>query len=163
MRMWKLALPMALAASFLAGRGSASLAPPASPDRERVTGIGGVFFKAKDPQALGAWYRDHLGLALLGEPSQPFSAFLWRDRDDQTRLGTTVWAVFPQDTRHFAPSQAPFMVNYRVADLNRLLAQLRAQGVAVEERVVEDFNGRFAWLADPEGNRIELWEPKPGF
>jgi predicted enzyme related to lactoylglutathione lyase len=78
-------------------------------------------------------------------------------------LAHTVWSLFPSGTKYFAPSDAPFMVNYRVGDLDRMLAQLRALGVRIEPKVVEDFNGRFTWIVDPEGNKIELWEPKAGY
>lgn len=128
---------------------------------ERVTGIGGVFFKARDPKALSAWYQEKLGIAL--QQGGAFSLFRWREQEDSTRIGTTVWSLFPSDTKYFSPSSASFMVNYRVRDLDRMLAQLRALGVRVEGKVVEDFNGKFAWVIDPEGNKIELWEPKAGF
>lgn len=131
------------------------------PPAERVTGIGGVFFKARDPKALGVWYQDKLGVALM--EGGTWSLFRWREQGDPERAGTTVWSLFPSDTKYFAPSQATFMINYRVRDLDRLLAQLRAQGVAVEPKVLEEFNGKFAWVVDPEGNKIELWEPKAGF
>ena len=133
---------------------------PALP-AERVTGIGGVFFKAKDPKALSAWYRDKLGVPL--QSGAEFGLFLWREREDQARMGTTVWSLFPADTKYFGPGPSSVMVNYRVRDLGRMLAQLRALGVKVEPKVTDDFNGKFAWAADPEGNRIELWEPKAGF
>ncbi len=128
---------------------------------KRVTGIGGIFFKAKDPKALVAWYRQHLGIA-VGGPAPVGPAFTWRERYDQTRLATTTWAIFREETTYFAPSKAPFMLNYRVRNLDRIIAQLRGSGIAVEPKIVEDEAGRFAWLLDPEGNRIELWEPKPG-
>lgn len=122
----------------------------------RVTGIGGVFFKAKDPKALKAWYRDRLGI----EPDPDgYVSFPWREKEDPERTGYTVWEPFPQDTKYFDPSRAPFMVNYRVDDLAGLLAALRAAGVEVEDRIEELEYGKFAWIADPEGNRLELWEP----
>ena len=129
---------------------------------ERVTGIGGVLFKAKDTKALGAWYRDNLGLEVQGGAPE-WLAFEWREREKPSRLGSTVWALFRSDTKYFGPSQAPFMINYRVRNLDRMLAQLRAHGVGVEPKVADEFNGRFAWVMDPEGNKIELWEPKEGF
>jgi catechol 2,3-dioxygenase-like lactoylglutathione lyase family enzyme len=128
---------------------------------ERVTGIGGVFFKARDPKALSVWYREKLGLTLA--EAAEFSLFEWRDREDSGRVGTTVWSLFRSDSDYFAPSQATFMINYRVRNLDRMLAQLRALGVSVESKVAEEFNGRFAWVVDPEGNKIELWEPKAGY
>jgi len=126
---------------------------------ERVTGIGGIFFKAKEPQKLKAWYQDHLGI-ISGDDSP--AIFHWREKDDPDRLGFTVWNPFPHDTKYFDPSPAPFMINYRVANLDRLLEQLRAEGVQVEDRIEEYEYGRFAWITDPEGNRIELWEPPKG-
>jgi predicted enzyme related to lactoylglutathione lyase len=126
---------------------------------ERVSGIGGVFFKARDPKTLGAWYRQALGIDIV----QGFAKFPWREREDSTRVASTAWSLFPSTTKYFAPSDAPFMINYRVRNLDAMLAQLRALGVAVDSKVTEDFNGKFAWVVDPEGNKIELWEPKPGY
>jgi catechol 2,3-dioxygenase-like lactoylglutathione lyase family enzyme len=134
--------------------------PPGLP-AERVAGIGGVFFKARDPKALSAWYRERLGVPVRA--GGEWSLFEWREREDAGRVGTTVWSLFPSDTGYFSPSQATFMINYRVRDLDGMLAQLRALGVGVESKVAEEFNGRFAWVVDPEGNKIELWEPKPGY
>lgn len=122
----------------------------------RVTGIGGVFFKAEDPEALTAWYREHLGLDTGSGRSVVFE---WREAADPERLAYTVWGPFPTTTRYFQPSTAPFMINYRVEDLDALLEVLRAEGVEVEGSVEEFDYGRFAWILDPEGNRIELWEP----
>lgn len=125
----------------------------------RVTGIGGIFFKAQDPKALAAWYRKHLGLDV-----QPWggAAFTWQSADNPQGVGTTVWSPFAADTGYFAPSTAPFMVNYRVAELHALLAVLRAEGVKVEDKVDESEYGKFAWVIDPEGNKLELWEPPAG-
>jgi catechol 2,3-dioxygenase-like lactoylglutathione lyase family enzyme len=128
---------------------------------EQVTGIGGVFFKAHDPRALSAWYREKLGVPV--REGGEWALFEWRERQDPDRVGHTVWSLFPADTRYFAPSEAAFMVNFRVRDLDRMLAQLRALGVTVESVGAPEFNGRFAWVMDPEGNKIELWEPKPGY
>jgi catechol 2,3-dioxygenase-like lactoylglutathione lyase family enzyme len=122
---------------------------------EKVTGIGGVFFRVRDPERMAAWYRDHLGISSQGG----YADFVWREHERPNEVGRTVWAVFPPDTDHFGPTQPAFMINYRVSNLERMLAQLRSKGVAVEK--VEDYDyGRFAWITDPEGNRIELWEPK---
>ena len=122
---------------------------------ERVTGIGGIFFRVQDPERLSAWYRDNLGIAA----EDGHADFPWRDHDRPDDVGRTVWSLFPADTDYFGPSKPAFMVNYRVANLDRMLEQLRGKGVAVEK--VEDYDyGRFAWITDPEGNRIELWEPK---
>jgi hypothetical protein len=131
------------------------------PPAERVTGIGGIFIKAKDPKTLAAWYNDHLGVPRANGPVPPL--FRWRDHEDPKQVGTTVWGLFRADTKYFAPSTAPFMINYRVNNLEGLLTRLRAAGATIEGKVVEDFNGKFGWVMDPEGHKIELWEPKPGF
>jgi catechol 2,3-dioxygenase-like lactoylglutathione lyase family enzyme len=122
----------------------------------RVTGIGGLFFKAKDPKAMYDWYRKHLGIE--GEPDQG-AMFHWRDAADPDKTGLTVWSIFPQTTKYFDPSPAPFMMNFRVDNLTELLKLLREEGVAIDPKVEEHEYGKFAWITDPEGNRIELWEP----
>ena len=122
---------------------------------KRVTGIGGIFFKAQDPAALKIWYRENLGI----DAGQYGATFTWRDKDNPEQEGQTAWSLFPQDTKYFDPSSAQFMINYRVDDLDGLLAALRSSGVVVDEPVQEFDYGRFAWVMDPEGNRIELWEP----
>ncbi len=131
---------------------------------ERVTGIGGIFFKARDPRQMMAWYSKHLGIGANTDEGagETYTEFTWRDSKDPQRTGSTVWALFPHDTSYFDPGTSPFMVNYRVADLDALLAQLRAEGVQVEERIEEYEYGRFGWITDPEGSRIELWEPPKG-
>lgn len=129
---------------------------------ERVTGIGGIFFKARDPRQMMAWYSKHLGIGANTGEGETYAEFTWRDSEEPQRPGSTVWALFPQDTTYFDPGTAPFMVNYRVADLDALLAQLKAEGVHVEERIEEYEHGRFGWITDPEGSRIELWEPPGG-
>lgn len=123
---------------------------------KRVTGIGGIFFKARDPQALAAWYRDHLGLNVEDWGG---AVFQWAD---DSATGTTVWSPCKHDTGYFAPSAAPFMVNFRVADLHALLAVLRAEGCEVMDAVEESEFGKFGWVMDPEGNKLELWEPPAG-
>ena|SRR5688500_5345118 len=124
---------------------------------KRVTGIGGIFFKTNDPEALTRWYQEHLGIEL--DP-QGYVSFEWRDKDDPSHKGSTAWAPFPADTDYFKPSSKPFMINYRVENLDYVLEQLRKEGVTVEDRIQNEPYGRFAWLTDPEGNRIELWEPR---
>jgi catechol 2,3-dioxygenase-like lactoylglutathione lyase family enzyme len=113
---------------------------------EKITGIGGVFFKAKDAEALRRWYGENLGIDV--DPNWGGAQF-----------GDTVWSIFKGDTRYFDPSAQPFMINYRVANLDAMLAQLRSAGVQVDDKVDESEFGRFGWVMDPEGNRIELWEP----
>jgi predicted enzyme related to lactoylglutathione lyase len=122
---------------------------------EKVTGIGGIFFRAKDPAGMSAWYEKHLGIAA----KDGHADFVWREHKRPKKTGRTVWSVFPAKTGYFGSGRQTFMINYRVAKLERMLAQLRRAGVTVEK--VEDYDyGRFAWITDPEGNRIELWEPK---
>lgn len=124
----------------------------------RVTGIGGIFFKARDADALRAWYRAHLGLDVQ---SWGGVAFPWRESEMPDREGATIWTIFPSDSDYFGPSGARFMINYRVADLAKVLSELREEGCRVEERVEESEFGKFGWIVDPEGNRVELWEPPP--
>jgi len=126
---------------------------------KRVTGIGGVFFKSKDPKRLGEWYRTHLGMNVEDWGGV---AFRWASPDNATGTGTTIWNPFNDDTTYFAPSKASFMINYRVDDLDGLLAALRSEGCDVDEKVEESEYGKFGWVMDPEGNRIELWQPPPG-
>jgi catechol 2,3-dioxygenase-like lactoylglutathione lyase family enzyme len=126
---------------------------------EKVTGIGGIFFKTTDPKKIKAWYREHLGIT---PGSHGAVAFEWREKDDPAKTGYTVWGPFPDDTDYFDPSPAPFMINYRVDNLDAMLEQLRSAGVTVDDRVEEYEYGRFGWVMDPEGNRIELWEPPRG-
>jgi predicted enzyme related to lactoylglutathione lyase len=123
----------------------------------RVRGIGGIFFKSENPEALYAWYEKHLGIA--GRPNEG-AMFPWKSADDPSEEGMTVWSIFPASTNYFNPSTAPFMINYIVDDLDAVLAELRAAGVQVDERVERHDYGNFGWIIDPDGNRIELWEPK---
>jgi predicted enzyme related to lactoylglutathione lyase len=114
--------------------------------KERITGVGGVFFRARDPKALSAWYAEHLGV-----PADDGYAVIPESRN-------TVWSPFNADTDYW-PREKEHMVNFTVGDLDAMLAQLRAAGVEVDDKV-EDFDyGRFGWLTDPEGNRVELWQP----
>ena len=122
---------------------------------EKVTGIGGVFFKVRDVEKMAAWYREHLGIPI----EDGHADFLWRDADGSGPVGRTVWSLFPADTDYFGPAKPACMINYRVPNLDRMLDQLRKGGIPIEK--VEDYDyGRFAWVTDPEGNRIELWEPR---
>lgn len=121
----------------------------------RVHGLGGVFFKARDPQALGAWYRRHLGLDV-----QPWggAAFEWQRRD-RDQVGHTLWSPFAADSTYFEPSQREFMLNLRVDDLDGVLAALRSEGCQVLERREDGDYGAFGYVVDPEGTLIELWQP----
>ena len=118
---------------------------------EKVTGIGGLFFRARDPKALGLWYQEHLGIKLT--PSS-YDELPWCQE-----AGPTAFAPFPESTEYFGKSNQVWMVNFRVQDLDTMTAQLRAAGIAVEIDQQNYPNGRFARLHDPEGNPIELWEP----
>jgi predicted enzyme related to lactoylglutathione lyase len=122
---------------------------------KRVTGIGGIFFKARDPKALTAWYKQHLGMDIQ---SWGGIAFESHDPAQPQQVNQTVWSVFASDN-NFGSSSAPFMINYRVDDLAALLAALRAEGCAVEDKTDDSEYGKFGWVMDPEGNRIELWQP----
>lgn len=124
---------------------------------KRVTGIGGIFFKAKDPAALRAWYKKHLGIDVQDWGG---AAFTWVDESGKAAKGTTVWSV--GDGEHFAPSPAPFMINYRVPDLHGLLQALRSEGCKVLEKTDDSEYGKFGWVMDPEGNKVELWQPPEG-
>ena len=116
---------------------------------ERVSGIGGVFFRARDPDALCAWYAQHLGIDM-----EDFGTVFTAAAGDQT-----VWAPFPADTDYFGAAEQQLMVNFRVRDLDAMLEQLRSAGAEVDDNVHEMEFGRFGWAVDPEGNRFELWEP----
>jgi len=141
-------------------------APPRKPARaghrasvtplRRVTGIGGFFFRSEDPGQLMTWYHKHLGIK-----PDPFGgwAFKWREKRRTQRVGYTVFSPFKQDTNYFEPSEKQFMFNFRVADLHALLTQLRREGVHVIDKIEDTPYGRFGWIIDPEGNKIELWEP----
>ena len=126
---------------------------------KRVTGIGGIFFKAKDAPALRAWYRRHLGIDVQEWGG---AAFTWADANGNPAGGTTAWSVMSEEDESFDPSQASFMINYRVDDLHALVAALKAEGCNVLEKIDESDFGKFAWVIDPEGNKVELWEPPAG-
>ena len=121
----------------------------------RVTGIGGIFFKARDPKALGRWYRQHLGIQV----EDTTALFAWKGGKEGKVQGHTVWSIFPEDTKYFGENGASFMINYRVKDLEAVLETLRHEGVVVARKIEESEYGRFGWIVDPDGNRIELWEP----
>jgi predicted enzyme related to lactoylglutathione lyase len=122
----------------------------------KITGIGGVFFKSmKDHAALAAWYQKHLGLQLEDWGG---AILKWPD-DTANDKGMTVWHVAERDSKWFSPSDSAFMINYRVDDLAELLAQLRAYGVEIVKGPELHENGKFAWIMDPDGNKVELWQP----
>lgn len=123
---------------------------------KKVTGLGGIFFKCDDPKSMNAWYVQNLGLA----NSEYGVTFEWRDADDLSKKGTTAWCTFPQDTKYFNPSAKPFMINYRVENMVALLEELKKNNVTIVDEIAEYDYGKFVHIMDPEGNIIELWEPK---
>lgn len=123
---------------------------------QKVTGIGGVFFKAKDPQALAAWYEKYLGIP-FGD--NLYVGFSWVNHNNPEAIGQTAFSFFKEDTEYFKPSSSSCMINFRVKDLGTLLNDLRENGIWVDEKVGEYEYGKFGWTMDPEGNKIELWEP----
>ena len=126
----------------------------------RVTGIGGIFIKSREPNRLKAWYREHLGLDIQEWGGMTFH---WQTPERPNVDGATVWSVFDAKSNYFDPSQAPFMVNYRVENLHDVLESLRAEGCSVDVKTEESEFGKFGWVMDPDGNKIELWEPPAKF
>ncbi len=126
---------------------------------KRVTGIGGIFWKAKDPVALRAWYKKHLGIDVQDWGG---TAFLWADEAGNPTTGMTVWSIGSETSQQFAPSTSSFMVNYRVDDLAALLQALRDEGCDVLDKTDDSEYGKFGWVMDPEGNKVELWQPPAG-
>jgi predicted enzyme related to lactoylglutathione lyase len=126
---------------------------------KRVTGVGGIFFKAKDAPALQAWYKRHLGIDV-----QPWggATFDWSDADGKPVAGSTSWLINSSESRQFDPGGASFMVNYRVDDLHGLLKALREEGCEVLDKIDDSEYGKFGWAIDPEGNKVELWQPPSG-
>jgi lactoylglutathione lyase len=122
---------------------------------KRVTGLGGVFFKCNDPEGMKEWYKKHLGI----DAGKYGATFDWRSLDEPEKKSQTAWNVFPMTTEYFSPSKKEFMLNYRVENLRALLDLLRAEGVTVLGEVEEYDFGKFCRIVDPEGNKIELWEP----
>lgn len=146
----RLILLLCLTSLSIGSLASVASAPPAG----HITGVGGIFFKAKDPKALAAWYRD-----VLGMPVEVWGGAALR-YDAPKHPPALAWNVFPASTKYFAPSASGLMIDYAVDDMDALLARLRSKGVTILKRDDSDPNGRFAWILDPEGNKVELWEPK---
>lgn len=121
----------------------------------RITGIGGIFLKARDPKALAQWYADHLGLIVADYGG---ANFLWTD-EVPAGTGSTAWSLFPDSTKYFGEGPQTAMVNYRVDDLDGILQQLEAAGAWIDPKRDDSEYGRFGWAKDPEGNRFELWQP----
>ncbi len=121
----------------------------------RVTGIGGVFLRAKDPKSLAAWYAQHLGVQLSPWGGAQFE---WKD-EVPAGTGVTAWNTFAENTDYFGPGRQAVMINYRVDDIDGVVASLKSAGATVDDKRMDESYGRFAWATDPEGNRFELWEP----
>ncbi len=124
---------------------------------KRVTGIGGIFFKCDDVKSQKEWYQKHLGIPPVSDESG--GMFMWREKDSPEQIGLTAWSPFKKDTTYFAPSEKQFMFNYRVENLAALLEELKKEGVQIVGTMEEYSYGKFGWIMDPEGNKIELWEP----
>ena len=153
--MKKILIGTALFASFAFGYAFNQFVHPAAPEKGRVTGIGGIFFKAKTPKVLKEWYSKNLGINM----DQYGSLFEWRLASDSTKIGTTQWSVFNEKTKYFLPSTKDFMINYRVNDLELLVRQLKADSVNIVDTMEVYDYGKFIHIMDPEGNKIELWQP----
>ena len=123
--------------------------------RGRILGIGGVFFKSANRDQMREWYSKHLGLTDKGQGAM----LPWREHDDPQKEHVTVWTVFPTSTKYFDPSPAPFMINYIVDDMDALLDRLKQEGVKIDAKRMNESYGRFAWIYDLDGNKIELWQP----
>lgn len=121
----------------------------------KITGIGGVFFKCKDPQAMRKWFHEKFGLSddKYGHP------FLWKKHDSANKNGYTVWNPFDDNSDYFKPSKQKYMINYRVENLQELIEELRESGVTIVGDIQSFEYGKFGWILDPEGNKMELWEP----
>jgi predicted enzyme related to lactoylglutathione lyase len=123
---------------------------------KRVTSIGGIFFKSKDPEKVKEWYSKHLGLNV----DQYGTSFEWRQAEDGTKKGFTAWSPFKEDTKYLEPSVKEFMINYRVENIEWLVEELKKEGVVVTDNIEVYEYGKFVHIMDIEGNKIELWEPK---
>ncbi|MDX6189954.1 VOC family protein [Flavobacterium sp. Fl-318] len=122
---------------------------------KKVTGIGGIFFKCNDPDKMKEWYKTHLGL----DTNEYGATFEWKEASDSTKNGSTQWSPFPETTKYFEPSAKDFMINYRVADLEALVEELKKEGVTIVDTIETYEYGKFVHIIDMEGNKIQLWEP----
>jgi len=122
---------------------------------KKVTGLGGIFFKCDDPKKMKDWYASNLGIIDEGYGAN----FEWRYDDDPEKKGSTVWSPFPANTKYFAPSDKDFMINYRVENLTELVEELKKNGVTIVDELQDSEYGKFIHILDPEGNKVELWEP----
>ena len=154
----KLLITIALVASFGLGFAFNNFVRNKLDDNskmKRVTGIGGIFFKCKDPKKMREWYNTHLGL----NTNQYGAVFEWRQGADSTKKGFTQWSLFSEKTKYFEPSTKDFMINYRVENMQELVEQLKKEGVTIADTIQSVEYGKFIHIIDMEGNKIELWEP----
>ena len=121
---------------------------------KKVTGIGGIFFKCKDPDKMKEWYKTHLGL----NTTDYGVTFDWREEEDTTKKGSTTWSTFAETTKYFEPSTKDFMINYRVADLEALVEEFKKEAVVIVDNIESSDYGKFVHIVDMEGNKIQLWE-----
>lgn len=151
-------LVVIISTSFTAGFAVNELLTPqnnATPELKRVTGIGGIFFKCKDPKQMREWYQTHLGI----QTNQYGAVFEWRQGADSSQKGFTQWSPFKESTKYFAPSTKDFMINYRVDNLEALVAQLKKENVTITDSIESFDYGKFVHILDMEQNKIELWQP----
>lgn len=147
-----------LAIAFFSGFAFKSVLTEQSKEQikmKKVTGIGGIFFKCRDANSLKVWYKTHLGI----DAGAYGMNFEWRDAEDPTKTGSTQWSPFPETTKYFEPSTKEFMINYRVENLEALVAELKKEGVTIVDEIASYDYGKFVHIMDLEGNKIELWEP----
>lgn len=149
-------IALALAATFCLGFAFKTIITTnKTTEMKKVTGIGGIFFKCKDPNQMKEWYKAHLGL----DTNEYGATFEWREESDPTKKGATQWNPFNDSTKYFEPSKKDFMINYRVADLEALVEQLKKEGVTIVDNIETYDYGKFVHIMDIEGNKVELWEP----
>jgi predicted enzyme related to lactoylglutathione lyase len=156
--MKKTLIILSLATSFGFGFAFKSIITKQSPDQQtmkKVTGIGGIFFKCKDPAKMNEWYKTHLGL----NTNKYGTVFEWRQGGDSTKKGFTQWSPFNEKTKYFEPSTKDFMINYRVENIESLVSRLKKDGVAITDTIETVAYGKFVHILDIEGNKVELWEP----
>ena len=150
-------ITFALAISFLLGFAFKTITTKQNKDKttmKKVTGIGGIFFKCKDPKKMKEWYKTHLGL----NTNDYGATFEWRDAADSTKKGSTTWSPFAETTKYFEPSTKDFMINYRVDDLEALVEELKKEGVTIVDKIETYDYGKFVHIMDMEGNKVQLWE-----
>lgn len=155
-----LLIPLVIATSFCLGFAfkTITIQQDKKTIMKKVTGIGGVFFKCKDPKKVTEWYQKHLGL-----DTNPYGAsFEWYEGFDSTKKAQTQWTPFPDSTEYFGPSKKDFMINYRVENLAALVEELKKEGVTIVDTIESYDYGKFVHIMDPEGNKIQLWEPTYG-